>query len=62
MIVAAFDNTDPNLAVEERVALGLQRCGVSITCETIGSSCICLGHPRYQDGITADHGYGITVM
>ncbi|CAM9359667.1 unnamed protein product, partial [Ectocarpus fasciculatus] len=31
VIVAAFDNTDPLLAVEERVALGIKRCGVSIT-------------------------------
>ena len=33
VIVAAFDHTDPALPVEERVALGLKRCGVSITCE-----------------------------
>ncbi|CBJ26527.1 conserved unknown protein [Ectocarpus siliculosus] len=31
VIVAAYDNTDPLLAVEERVALGIKRCGVSIT-------------------------------
>ncbi|CAM9472608.1 unnamed protein product [Ascophyllum nodosum] len=31
VIVAAFDHTDPALPVEERVALGLKRCGVSIT-------------------------------
>ncbi|CAN0568842.1 unnamed protein product, partial [Ectocarpus sp. 12 AP-2014] len=28
---AAYDHTDPSLAVEERVALGVKRCGVSIT-------------------------------
>lgn len=33
VIVAAFDHTNPDLPVEERVALGLKRCGVSITCE-----------------------------
>ena len=33
VIVAAFDHTDPDLPVEERVALGLKRCGVSITCK-----------------------------
>ncbi|CAM9835466.1 unnamed protein product [Ectocarpus sp. 12 AP-2014] len=31
VIVAAYDNTDPLMAVEERVALGVKRCGVSIT-------------------------------
>ncbi|CAM9850692.1 unnamed protein product, partial [Ectocarpus sp. 12 AP-2014] len=31
VIVAAYDHTDPLLAVEERVALGVKRCGVSIT-------------------------------
>ncbi|CAM9472819.1 unnamed protein product [Ascophyllum nodosum] len=31
VIVASFDHTDPALPVEERVALGLKRCGVSIT-------------------------------
>ena len=35
VIVAAFDNTDPSLPVEERVAFGLKRCGVSVTCESI---------------------------
>ena len=33
VIVAAFDHTDPSLPVEERVALGVKRCGVSVTCE-----------------------------
>lgn len=32
VIVASFDQTDPSLEVEERVALALKRCGVSITC------------------------------
>ena len=31
--MAAFDHTDPDLPVEERVALGMKRCGFSITCE-----------------------------
>eukprot|EP00752_Nemacystus_decipiens_P004731 g4312.t1 len=31
VIVAAFDHTDPSLPVEERIALGTKRCGVSIT-------------------------------
>ncbi|CAM9619893.1 unnamed protein product, partial [Laminaria digitata] len=31
VIVAAFDHTDPDLPVEERIALGLKRCGVSVT-------------------------------
>ncbi|CAM9170392.1 unnamed protein product, partial [Ectocarpus sp. 8 AP-2014] len=31
VIVAAYDHTDPSLAVEERVALGVKRCGVSVT-------------------------------
>eukprot|EP00904_Undaria_pinnatifida_P008217 jgi/Undpi1/4525/HiC_scaffold_18.g07879.m1 len=31
VILAAFDHTDPNLPVEERVGLGLKRCGVSVT-------------------------------
>eukprot|EP00752_Nemacystus_decipiens_P008590 g7670.t1 len=31
VIVAAFDHTDPSLPVVERVALGVKRCGVSIT-------------------------------
>ncbi|CAN0203161.1 unnamed protein product [Ascophyllum nodosum] len=31
VIVAAFDHTDPDLPVEERVALGLKRCGSSVT-------------------------------
>ncbi|CAN0336849.1 unnamed protein product, partial [Ascophyllum nodosum] len=31
VIVAAFDHTDPDLPVEERVALGLKRSGFSIT-------------------------------
>ena len=38
VIVAAFDNTDPSLPVEDRVALGLKRCGVSVTCESIRST------------------------
>lgn len=33
VIVAAYDHTDPSLPVVERVALGVKRCGVSITCE-----------------------------
>lgn len=33
VIVAAFDHTDPSLPVEERIARGTRRCGVSITCE-----------------------------
>lgn len=33
VIVAAFDQTDPSMPVEERVALGLKRCGVSVTCK-----------------------------
>lgn len=35
VILAAFDHTDPNLPVEERVGLGLKRCGVSVTCESV---------------------------
>lgn len=31
VIVAAYDQTDPALPVEERIALGLKRCGVSVT-------------------------------
>ncbi|CAM9122089.1 unnamed protein product, partial [Laminaria digitata] len=31
VILAAYDHTDPDLPVEERVALGLKRCGVSVT-------------------------------
>ncbi|CAM9595580.1 unnamed protein product, partial [Laminaria digitata] len=31
VIVAAFDHTDPDLPVEERIALGLKRCGVSVS-------------------------------
>eukprot|EP00903_Cladosiphon_okamuranus_P015713 g14505.t1 len=31
VIVAAYDHTDPALPIEERVALGVKRCGVSIT-------------------------------
>ncbi|CAM9415157.1 unnamed protein product, partial [Ectocarpus sp. 8 AP-2014] len=31
VIVAAYDHTDLSLAVEERVALGVKRCGVSVT-------------------------------
>ncbi|CAN0472474.1 unnamed protein product, partial [Ectocarpus sp. 12 AP-2014] len=31
VIVAAYDHTDPSLVVEERVALGVQRCGVSVS-------------------------------
>ncbi|CAM9359742.1 unnamed protein product, partial [Ectocarpus fasciculatus] len=31
VIVAAYDHTDPSLSVEERVALGVKRCGVSVT-------------------------------
>ncbi|CBJ26537.1 conserved unknown protein [Ectocarpus siliculosus] len=31
VIVAAYDHTDPSLAVEERIALGVKRCGVSVT-------------------------------
>lgn len=33
VILAAYDHTDPDLPVEERVALGLKRCGVSVTCK-----------------------------
>ena len=35
MIVSAFDHTDPDLPVEERIALGLKRCGVSVSCKFI---------------------------
>ncbi|CAN0008284.1 unnamed protein product [Ectocarpus sp. 12 AP-2014] len=31
VIVAAYDHTDPSLAVEERIALGVKRCGLSVT-------------------------------
>ncbi|CAM9198844.1 unnamed protein product, partial [Ectocarpus sp. 12 AP-2014] len=31
VIVAAYDHTDPSLVVEERVALGVKRCGVSVS-------------------------------
>eukprot|EP00904_Undaria_pinnatifida_P008203 jgi/Undpi1/4512/HiC_scaffold_18.g07866.m1 len=31
VIVAAYDQTDPALPVEERIAFGLKRCGVSVT-------------------------------
>ncbi|CAM9554027.1 unnamed protein product, partial [Laminaria digitata] len=31
VIVSAYDLTDPALEVEERIALGLKRCGVSVT-------------------------------
>ncbi|CAM9459401.1 unnamed protein product [Scytosiphon promiscuus] len=31
VIVAAYDHTDPTLPVEERIALGVKRCGVSVT-------------------------------
>lgn len=31
VIVGAFDHTDPDLPVQERVALGLKRCGVSVS-------------------------------
>lgn len=34
VIVASFDQTDASLPVEERVALALMRCGVSVTCES----------------------------
>lgn len=41
MILAAFDHTDPNVPVEERVALGLKRCGVSVTCKSVTlASCL----------------------
>lgn len=33
VILAAFDHTDPALPVGERVALGLKRCGLSVTCK-----------------------------
>lgn len=33
VIVASLDHTDENLPVEERIALALKRCGVSVTCE-----------------------------
>ena len=33
VIIAAIDHTDIALPVEERLALALKRCGVSITCE-----------------------------
>ncbi|CAN0202463.1 unnamed protein product, partial [Hapterophycus canaliculatus] len=31
VIVAAYDHTDPSRPVEERIAFGVKRCGVSIT-------------------------------
>lgn len=34
VIVGAYDHTDPTLPVEERVALCVKRCGVSITCKS----------------------------
>lgn len=33
VIVAAYDFTDPSLPVKERIALGVKRCGMSVTCE-----------------------------
>lgn len=36
VIVSSFDHVDPGLPVEERVALAMKRCGVSITCEPYG--------------------------
>ena len=33
VMLASFDQAGPSLPVEERVALALERCGVSITCE-----------------------------
>lgn len=42
MIVAAFDHTDPALPVEERVALGVKRCGVSVSCEFFVPQITCL--------------------
>lgn len=33
VIIAAFDHTGTQLPVEERVALALKRCGMSVTCE-----------------------------
>ena len=33
VIVSSYDQTDPTLPVERRIALALKRCGVSITCE-----------------------------
>ena len=36
VIVAAFDHTDVGLPVQERIALGLKRCGVSISCKNAG--------------------------
>lgn len=40
MIVGAFDHTDPDLPVQERVALGLKRCGVSVSCELSKSALV----------------------
>lgn len=37
VIVASMDHTDPRLNVEERVALALKRCGVSITCKAFNA-------------------------
>lgn len=33
VILASLDHTDVGLPVEERMALALKRCGVSISCE-----------------------------
>ena len=52
VIVASFDHTDPALPVEERVALGLKRCGVSITCELnhlLASTRVWLSKLRLQE-------------
>lgn len=44
---ASFDQTDPRLPVEERTALGLKRCGVSITCASVSHRLSFFMHSRF---------------